>query len=286
MARGLDHIVHVVRDLDAAAARYQRIGFTVGARNRHPWGTHNRLVQFPGFFIELLTIAEPDKLGADELSRLFGTPSRHFLERQEGFWALLLESRDAADDAAQFGEGGIAAAPAVRFEREGKRPDGTSVRVAFSLAFARDAKADAGFATCQQHFPESFWNPAFQSHPNGTSGVAGVVMVADNPSDHHVFLSAFTGEREMLATSNGISVKTPRGTIDVMTPAAYASHFGIAPPSIGEGARLAALVLAVRDSARLATMMDEAKVANVSRMGRTIVGPDTMMGAAIVFARS
>jgi catechol 2,3-dioxygenase-like lactoylglutathione lyase family enzyme len=62
MARGLDHIVHAVRDLDAAAALYRDLGFTVGARNKHPWGTHNHIVQFPGFFIEILTLAEPDKL--------------------------------------------------------------------------------------------------------------------------------------------------------------------------------------------------------------------------------
>lgn len=47
MPRGLDHIVHAVRDLDAAAALYKSLGFTVGARNRHPWGTHNYIVQFP-----------------------------------------------------------------------------------------------------------------------------------------------------------------------------------------------------------------------------------------------
>ena len=29
------------------------LGFIVGARNRHDWGTHNRLVQMPGFFIEI-----------------------------------------------------------------------------------------------------------------------------------------------------------------------------------------------------------------------------------------
>jgi catechol 2,3-dioxygenase-like lactoylglutathione lyase family enzyme len=57
MARGLDHIVHAVRDLDAAAALYRRLGFTVGARNQHPWGTHNYIVQLPGTFIELLTVA-------------------------------------------------------------------------------------------------------------------------------------------------------------------------------------------------------------------------------------
>jgi catechol 2,3-dioxygenase-like lactoylglutathione lyase family enzyme len=68
MPRGLDHIVHAVRDLDAAADLYRRLGFTVGSRNRHPWGTHNCIVQLPGFFIELLTLAEPDKLGSDGFS--------------------------------------------------------------------------------------------------------------------------------------------------------------------------------------------------------------------------
>jgi catechol 2,3-dioxygenase-like lactoylglutathione lyase family enzyme len=45
MRHGLDHIVHAVRDLDAAAEFYASAGFTVGARDRHAWGTHNRIVQ-------------------------------------------------------------------------------------------------------------------------------------------------------------------------------------------------------------------------------------------------
>ena len=76
MARGLDHIVHAVRDLDVAAALYERLGFVVGTRNRHPWGTHNRIIQLPGFFIELLTVAEPEKLGPDGFARLFGEFNR------------------------------------------------------------------------------------------------------------------------------------------------------------------------------------------------------------------
>ena len=49
-------LVETKGDLDAAAEDYRRLGFTVGARNRHPWGTHNAIVQFPGVFIELLTV--------------------------------------------------------------------------------------------------------------------------------------------------------------------------------------------------------------------------------------
>ncbi len=80
MARGLDHIVHAVRDLDAAADFYRRLGFTVGARNRHPWGTHNHIVQLPGFFIELLTFAEPEKLGDDGFSINFAARQPRFSE--------------------------------------------------------------------------------------------------------------------------------------------------------------------------------------------------------------
>ena len=62
MPHGLDHIVHAVRDLDAAAEFYLRAGFTVGGRNRHPWGTHNRIVQLKNCYIEILEVAEPEKI--------------------------------------------------------------------------------------------------------------------------------------------------------------------------------------------------------------------------------
>jgi hypothetical protein len=285
MARGLDHIVHAVRDLDAAAACYARLGFVVGARNRHPWGTHNRLIQLPGFFIELLTVAEPEKLGNEGFGLLFGAFNRDFLLRHQGYSLLMLESRDAVGDAVRFRDAGIAASQALRFERQGQRPDGSTVTVGFTLAFARDAAArEAGFAVCQQHFPENFWNPAFQAHPNTATGVAGVVLVAENPSDHHIFLSAFTGERELLATSNGITVTTPRGTIQMMDPAAYARHFGVAAPDIGRGSRLAALIVSVRDLAAMAAILAQANVPAAAHMDRLVVGPRDAMGATIVFA--
>jgi len=276
-----------VRDLEACAALYERLGFVVDARNRHDWGTHNRVVQLAGFFIELLTVAEPDKLGSDGLSQLFGAHNRDFIARHEGLSGLLLESRDAAADATLFRNAGIAASEALRFGREGRRPDGTPIRLAFSLAFARDpAGAEAAFAACQHHFPENFWNPAFQQHRNGTTGVAGVVMVAENPSDHHIFLAAFTGERELLATSNGITVQTPRGAIQVMEPSAYERHFGVAPPDLARGARLAALIFAVRDRAQVAALLAQAKIAAAERMGRIVVGPQDAMDAALVFEQS
>src|SRR5262249_5039190 len=102
MPRGLDHVVHAVRDLEAAAELYRRLGFTVGARNQHSWGTHNHLVQLPGFFLELLTVAEPEKLTGEGFAELFGVFNREFLAHQQGLSFIMLESEDVPADAAQF----------------------------------------------------------------------------------------------------------------------------------------------------------------------------------------
>jgi len=284
MARGLDHIVHAVRDLEAGADLYRRLGFTVGARNRHPWGTHNHIVQLPGFFVEVLTMAEPEKLGDDGISKLFGDYNRRFLEAGEGFSLLILESHDAQADARAFDATKIAASDVVRFEREGKRPDGSPVKVAFSLAFARDALSPAHhFAVCQQHYPESFWDPAYQRHANAVTGVGGVVMVADNPSDHHIFVSAFVGERELQSSSAGITVATPRGDVQVMAPTAYRDHFGIDSPDIATGGRLAALRLVSSDLTATEASLTSGGFSPVHRMGRIVVPPEQAFGAALVF---
>jgi hypothetical protein len=240
--RGLDHIVHAVRDLDAAAEHYQSLGFTVGARNNHPWGTHNRIVQFDGFFIELLTFAEPDKLGDDGFSVLFAAYSRDFITRGEGLSMLILESNDARADETVLRDKGVAASPEMRFEREGKRPDGTPVKVGFSLAFAEDKHApDIHFCICQQHYPENFWNAAFQNHANGVERIASVVIVADDPARHSDFLMTFTGAEMATETGGGFTIALPRGAIDMVTPAAFTRRYGLPAPDTSRGARLAAM---------------------------------------------
>ena len=283
MARGLDHIVHAVRDLDAAAALYRGLGFTVGARNRHPWGTHNHIVQFPGVFIELLTLAEPDKLGEDGFSRLFGAYNRDFLQTDEGLSLLILESRDAAADARDFRAAGIAGSEVMRFEREGKRPDGAPVKLGFSLAFAEDRLApQIRFATCQQHYPGNFWNPAFQKHANGAIGIAGAIGVAERPDQHRAFMQHFTGA-PAAEQDGGFAIATPRGTIDMTTPADFVGRFGVAAPDVSRGARLAALRFAATDRSRLQGLPGRAGVAGLEAANRAVVGRNDAMGAVLVF---
>src|SRR5215212_4090710 len=252
----------------------------VGSRNRHPWGTHNRIVQFPGVFIELLAMGEMERIPPARPRGLsFGAFTRDFLARGEGLSMLVLEGKGAAADAEAFRAAGIGDFDVFDFEREGKRPDGSTVKVAFSLAFAHDKGApDTGFFTCQQHYPENFWNPAFQQHPNGVSGVAGVVFVAENPADHHVFLKAFAGVTDLASTSSGITIETPRGEIQVMDPAAFRLHYAVEPPDVSRGMRLAAIRFAMSD-VNTARAVLEAKASE--RMDTLIVGSQSAHGATL-----
>jgi len=289
LPRVLDHVVHVVRDLDAAAELYRRLGFSVGARNRHPpeWGTHNQIVQLPDVFVELLAVADLTGIAPHaERYFSFGAHNRDFLARGEGLSMIALKGRGAAD-AAVFRSAAIGDFQNYQFEREAVRPDGATVKVAFSLAFAADPQApDVGFFTSQNHYPENFWNPAFQVHPNSAAAIAAVVMVAENPADHHIFLSAFVGERDIEASSSGITVPTPRGVIRVMDPAAFRIHFGVEPPGVARGARIAGLQIAVRDFGAAVVALKAGHIDAQVRMGRIVVASEIGMGATFVFERA
>lgn len=251
MARGLDHLIHLVRDLDAAAGAYRAFGFQVGAENRHPFGTKNRIVQLPGFFVELLALddlANIPEHGPRAFS--FAAFQRDRLSRAgEGGSGLVLESVDAKADAAAYAKTGVGDFDPFFFERRGVRPDGSPVHVAFELAFAADPHApDVSFFACEQKFPENFWNPAAQVHPNGATGVAGVILTAENPSDHHVFLSGFTGIRDFRASSAGLVYATARGEIEVLTAEAFARRTGELVET-GPELRLSALRLSAPEGA-------------------------------------
>jgi hypothetical protein len=285
MPHGLDHIVHAVRDLDAAAEFYSRAGFTVGARNRHAWGTHNRIVQLKNCFIEVLTVAEPDKIvphGARSFS--FGAFNRDFLASREGFSMLILNSSNAAEDARSFDAAGIGGFKVFDFAREGRKPDGTPVKLASSLAFAADpASPNLRFAACQHHFPENFWDPAFQAHANGAKAVPGAVMVADNPSDHHIFLKAFTGVQDLHSSSIGVRARTENGDIEIMEQVAFRDQFGVTAEVSGEGMTLNGARFEVIDIAEVEAVHRQNRLASQRHVGRLVVAPDVAHGATLIF---
>jgi hypothetical protein len=288
MPHGLDHIVHAVRDLDAAAEFYARAGFTVGTRNRHPFGTHNRIVQLSNCYIEIVEVAEPEKIAPHAArSFSFGAFNRDFLAYREGFSMLLLNSRDAASDARRFEAAGIGGFDVFDFAREGRRPDGSIVKLAFSLAYAADpASPGMRFAACQHHFPENFWNPSFQLHANGSRIVEGVTMVARDPIRHQTFLKAFTGVGVIQSKADRVSARTENGEIEILEAAAFRGQSGVSVEPGGQGLTLNAMRFAVADLLPITSLSRQNHIALHSHAGRLVIPPDVAHGATLIFEKA
>jgi Glyoxalase-like domain len=277
MPRAIDHVVIPTLDLAAQATLYRRLGFQVGARNRHPWGTENHIVQFDGAFLELIGLGEGFEAPASD-PRVFSFARfvAEFLARREGLAMLVLRSSDAEADRRAFVAKGLGNFQRFDFARRAQRPDGASVDVAFSLAFASCAALpQTGFFVCQQHFPENFWSREAQVHPNGASAISGVVITHEAPGEIVEFLSGFV-DAPPKPIAGGFSV----ASIECLTPDAFSRRFGAGAPG-AEGHGLAATRIAVADIAATATFLAERGVAFTRHDEMLIVDA---MGARLAFA--
>lgn len=275
LPRRIDHLVVAVHDLDAAGAFYQRMGFQVGARNRHPWGTENRVIQFGDSFIELITVGpDADAIADHAPGRFsFGGFVRDYLREREGLAMLVLDSDDAVADAARFSDMGLGSFEPFFFERKGHRPDGGETRVAFTLAFAVAAEAPlAGFFVCQQHFPENFWNPAFQRHDNGARAIASVGMTAASVSRYRSFFSNFGGAAAQQDAQGRLSVGLRGGRLTVDPD-----------PSGRTGLQLRSMTIRVPDAKVQAARLAQAGIAFDARDTGPCIAPETAFGLAICF---
>ncbi|GAB5467259.1 MAG: hypothetical protein Kilf2KO_02890 [Rhodospirillales bacterium] len=221
--RGIDHIVIAVKDLEEAGARYERLGFTLTPPAQHPWGTANRLALFTGrCFLELLAVDRPEVLARHSEALAprsfdFGRFNQNFLKQGQGASMLVLTGNDSRADAAAYAN--LGGHPPFDFERQATLPDGSSARVAFSLAFASDpGLPDCGFFTCHNQEPKTFWKPQFQVHPNGAQTIAALVMAAPDPAAHSAFLSTFTGSPAE-AAPGGLAFRLGAQELLVVEPA-------------------------------------------------------------------
>jgi hypothetical protein len=283
MPRAVDHLVIAAYDLPEQEALYRRLGFQVGARNRHPWGTENHIVQFDGAFLELIGLG--DEFAAphpNEAVYPFAGFLAGYLGRREGLAMMVMRSADAEADRRGFEAAGIGGFARFEFARKGRRPDGRKVEVAFSLAFAASpALPETGFFVCQQHFPENFWSRAAQLHPNGALGVAGLTLVCDEPDQAQPFLAAFL-DATAQAIAGGVAFAADGTRVECVTPQAYAALYGA--PAAAPG--LAAARIAVADLDVAQKRLAETGIVVRRRAGMAIVDAGTAMGALIAFVEA
>jgi catechol 2,3-dioxygenase-like lactoylglutathione lyase family enzyme len=285
MPRGIDHIVIAARDLDAARATWQRLGFTLTPIARHPFGTANSLVQLDGNYIELLAVADIAAIPEASVGGFsFAAFNRDFLKKREGFSMLALKSRDAAADRADFEAHGLPVFAPFEFERLAKGPDGSERKVAFSVTFTREPRLrEAGFFTCQHHFPENFWRADYQSHVNSARRVESVVLVTRDPADFHEFVTHLTGKHDMMSTSLGVTFDTDEGMFEIMSPIGYRAWFGESPEP--DPRRFLACRIAVADLSATRRLFESNHIGFSERMGALIVPAASANGVAVAFVQ-
>ncbi len=135
MQVALDHIVHIVEDLDAHAAALDAAGLRTVAGGRHPrWGTRNSICHFGLTYVELLSVEERSVAETSTFGRAVLAEST----RGDGIWRLALRTDDIEAAAAKVRVAGSRCNGPVPGERT--RPDGSTLR--WSLAFPETPEVD------------------------------------------------------------------------------------------------------------------------------------------------
>jgi 4-hydroxyphenylpyruvate dioxygenase-like putative hemolysin len=158
---GIDHAVIAVRDLDAAAARFTALGFTLTPRGHHSIGSQNHCIMLGTTYLELLVapVAHPWL----DYYRAFG----------EGLAAIALSTEDADATFAQLKSKG--ARPPMDLSRP---VEGGVAR--FRLVQVEGAPQ----LFFVQHLTRQFvWRAEWQKHANGARELVHVSLSAKRPFD-------------------------------------------------------------------------------------------------------
>jgi catechol 2,3-dioxygenase-like lactoylglutathione lyase family enzyme len=167
MLLGIDHIVIVVNNLDAAIEDYRRLGFTVVKGGKHPVGTYNGLTPFAdGSYIELISFYRDN-------------PDHRWwaaLKKGEGLVDFCMRTDDLRGDTEKFRAAGVDMNDPVPWARI--RPDGYELKWRLSLAIGHH-RGVAPFLI-EDITPREERVPQNVDHTNGAEGIGTVLVAVDD----------------------------------------------------------------------------------------------------------
>lgn len=258
---GIDHVIVGVRDLEAAAGDWQRLGFVCTPKGRHDaWPTANTCLMLAEDYIEILGRAGPgDAMGLDG-----------FLAQRQGLMGLAWATADADAAFAAFQAAGLAGEPPRDLARSLELPEGTA-RLRFRLTHPAPTAALglSGFA-CQHLTPGPMRRPAWLNHPNTARRIRAVTVAVEDPGPVADAYAALLGKAAVHRDADGATVRL----------GAAACHFGRAENGL---AGMIGLAVEVGDLAQTARVLEAAGLAAApTRQGLT-VPPQAATGVVLTF---
>jgi hypothetical protein len=239
-------------------------------------GTANATVMLRnGTYFETLTVVQPTPANQD---------TRAVLALREGPAGLALKTDDAHGAAAAFAAAGIAAGEAIDFARPVELPGGNR-DARFTVARVRgDASPGTSLFVCQQHTPEVVWREDFLEQPNGATGLAELIGVADDLAAIEQAYGVIFRER-VRRNEDALTIEAGLATISFLTPAALTRRFGpLAAPLSAPTPRLAGLRFAVEDLDRVKNLLRRNDVSWTAAGSAILVAPREACGTLIVFS--
>lgn len=272
---GIDHVVLVVRDLDAARDTFARLGFTVSPRGHHTLGSQNHCVMFGHDYVELLVSPE----GAPHPSRQYYT---EFARAGDGLAGIALKSADAKGAYTEALWAGFQPADPVEFSRPVELPEGRR-DARFRVVQLKPGSTPGGrLFVCEHLTRELVWRPEYQRHANGATGLAAVAIVCDDVArTANAYARLFDAKAKTIA--EGLLVETGDTPIALVTAQALARRL----PDLWISARpvplFAALFVRVadRDAAERALRAGGLEPRRMPD-GSVAVGADVAHGVALV----
>lgn len=276
--REIDHLLTYVKNLDAAADLFQRMGFTLSPISRiDTMGIANRLVLMqpatPGCanFIELMAAEDRARLPAAMAETLSGA---------EGIKSMVLAAEDAGVAHDAIRAQGFDAAPPVHVRREWIIAPDESVFPEFDVVLP--VAAPLVFNCCQYHNVSLYLRPDWMAHRNGARGMRAVIARA---SDAAAVARQYGGLFAAAADGNGDAWRTTPGKValDILTPGAASREFGIGAAAERREASYLGYRVEVESLAVLKACLTDGKVPHRVQGQMICVDPEHGLGNLIVF---
>ena len=277
---GIDHVFLLVKDLDAAAERYEALGFTLSPRGVHSAarGSANHTIMFPDDYFELLGILTPTEANL---------PRRRAIETMgEGLHAIACRIADAKEGAAQLAGLGIATTGLGSFERPVPRPDGGAGLAAFTtLSFAPDEVPFGTVFMCQHHTRDTVWLPELLAHPNTACGLDGVLALSDDPVTDAARFARLWADGRVTPCAGGATIDTGPASapLSLLTTAAMARLYPDIDLAGTPTDAFAALRIRVHDMNAVRACLDLAGIAPQTTTLGLAVAPHHACGMILEF---
>ncbi|HEV7369836.1 VOC family protein [Arenibaculum sp.] len=274
---GIDHTLVGVADLEAARARWQRLGFTTTPRGRHiGWGTANYCIMFERDYAELLGIVDPAQF-VNRLDRLLET-------RGEGLLGLAFGADDP--DAVHAMLGPERSEPPKDLARLLELPTGT-VKPAFRLVHFKPETTPGLSSFVTGHLtPGLLRRPDWLRHANGAVGIEGVTVVVDDPAALAPAYARLFGADAVREGGSRLDVRVGRHHLRFLTANRFARRYPGAPVPTGLPAP-AVMTLLVENLAATAGHLAREGIETLPVTGERLVVPSAQAtGVLLEFAVS